>query len=62
MDLPASVANKRLTALLNPLDTTLTKNIGGGPVIVNQTSDKEICPEEHRDEGSLLTPDEGCLS
>ena len=30
--------------------------------MVNQIFDKEICPEEHRDEGSLLTPDEGCLS
>src|SRR5437016_4563983 len=25
-----SAANKRLTVLLNPLDATLTKNIGGG--------------------------------
>jgi len=30
MDLPASVANKRLTAGLSPLDATLTKNRGGG--------------------------------
>src|SRR5260370_8916721 len=30
MDLPASVANKRLTAELNPLDATLTKNQGVG--------------------------------
>src|SRR6266851_7330777 len=29
MDLPASVANKGLTAWLNPLDATLTKNRGG---------------------------------
>ena len=29
-DLPASVANKRLTVRLNPLDATLTKNGGGG--------------------------------
>ncbi len=28
----------------------------------HRDDDKEICPEEHRDEGSLLTPDEGCLS
>jgi hypothetical protein len=28
MDLPASVANKRLTAGLTPLDATLTKNRG----------------------------------
>ncbi len=24
--------------------------------MVNQISDKEICPEEHRDEGPLLNP------
>jgi len=30
MGLPASVANKRLTAWLSPLDATLTKNQGGG--------------------------------
>src|SRR6266849_7233230 len=30
MDLPASVANKRLTAKLSPLDATLTKNRGWG--------------------------------
>ena len=30
MNHPASVANKRLTALLNPLDATLTKNTGWG--------------------------------
>src|SRR5260370_16523926 len=30
MDLLASVANKRLTAELNPLDATLTKNRGVG--------------------------------
>src|SRR6266446_7885542 len=31
MDLPASVANKRLTAGLSPLDATLTKNRGVHP-------------------------------
>jgi len=31
MDLPASVANKRLTRLLSPLAATLTKNTGWGP-------------------------------
>src|SRR5712692_6730047 len=30
MDFPASVANKRLTAWLNPSDATLTKNRGEG--------------------------------
>ena len=55
MSFPASVANKGLTQRLNPLDATLTKNRGGGPVIVNQISEKEICPEEPPavgDEGS----------
>src|SRR5580704_4329878 len=28
-NLPASIANKRLTQSLNPLDSTLTKNRGG---------------------------------
>ncbi len=32
----ASVENKGLTESLNPLDATLTKNRGGGVVIVNQ--------------------------
>ena len=32
MDLPASVANKRLTSELNPLDATLTKNMGWLPI------------------------------
>ncbi len=36
MDPPASVANKRLTADLSPLDATLTKNRGVGGVMVNQ--------------------------
>ncbi len=36
MDFPASVANKRLTSGLSPLDATLTKNRGWGSVIVNQ--------------------------
>src|ERR1700687_1381695 len=36
--LPASVANKRLTVQLNPLDATLTKNRGVGAVIPATTS------------------------
>ncbi len=36
MDLPASVANKRLTAWLSPLDATLTKTGGWGRLMVNQ--------------------------
>src|SRR5260370_348646 len=37
MDLPASVANKRLTAWLSFLDATLTKKRGGGAFSVNTT-------------------------
>ena len=31
----ASVHSKRLTEMLNPLECTLTKNLGGGGLIVN---------------------------
>ena len=34
MDLPACVANKRLTVLLNSLDATLTKTGGGGLLVM----------------------------
>ena len=34
MDYPASVANKRLTPNLTPLDATLTKNTGWGPTFL----------------------------
>src|SRR6267142_5371308 len=37
---PVSVANKRLTRYLSPLDSALTKNRGRGGVMVNQTSDE----------------------
>ena len=33
---------------------TYKKHKGGGVVMVNQESDKDSCPEEHRDEGPLL--------
>src|SRR6266481_91397 len=36
MNLPTSVANKRLTQKLSPLDSALTKNTGVGGVMVNQ--------------------------
>jgi hypothetical protein len=48
-----SVDSKQLTTNLNPLESTLTKNVGGRGVMVNQISGKEVCPEEHRDEGSF---------
>jgi len=53
MDLPASVANKRLTAWLSPLDATLTKNRGvGGDAAVNQESqDRRFRPSR---KGSVL--------
>jgi len=40
VDLLVSVENKGLTENLNPLDATLTKNIGGRVVIANQTPDE----------------------
>ena len=43
MHLPASVANKRLTRYLNPLDATLTKIGGGGSPPC--ASDKDALPE-----------------
>src|SRR6266446_2085723 len=45
MDLPASVANKRLTAELSPLAATLTKNrgVGGAPLFAR--SDNDAHPE-----------------
>src|SRR5882724_178877 len=36
MGFPVRVANKRLTAWLSPLDSTLTENRGVGGVMVNQ--------------------------
>jgi len=38
MDSPASVANKRLTQLLSPLDATLTKNQGGPRPSIRESS------------------------
>jgi hypothetical protein len=53
-----SVANTELVGMLSPLDATLTKNWGwgGGGAMFNQESDKDSCPEEHRDEGSIHIP------
>src|SRR6266850_31749 len=50
MDLPASVANKRLTAELSPFDATLTKNRGVGGVIVNQLPPRLAVPTSGRDD------------
>jgi hypothetical protein len=47
--------NTRLKVLCLP---HIRENGGGGGLIVNQIPDEGICPEEHRDEGSLFTFDE----
>ncbi len=58
-DLPASVANKRLTVWLSPLDATLTKNTGVGvSVMVNQESNKNHCPK--RPPGARIDLSEPC--
>jgi hypothetical protein len=44
MDLPASVANKRLTAKLTPLAATLTRNRGVGVSIIFSTATKFQSP------------------
>ena len=50
-----NVDSNGLTGKLNRLDATLMKKQGeGGPAIVNQESEKDSCPEEHRDGGSLF--------
>ena len=47
-----NVDSNGLTGKLNRLDATLMKKQGeGGPAIVNQESEKDSCPEEHREEG-----------
>jgi hypothetical protein len=53
MDLPASVANKRLTVLVSPLDATYKKQGGGSRLwLVNQESDKDF----------LSSSDKPCLT
>ncbi len=37
---PTSVDSKQLTTTLNPPESTLTKNMGGGGVMVNHASDE----------------------
>src|SRR6266446_6027420 len=56
MKSPVSVASKGLTGSLNYLESTLTKNIGVGGVMVNQKSDKDFCPERPKGvEGSFFS-------
>src|SRR6266478_8741111 len=44
MDPPASVAYKRLTAELTPLDATLTKNRGWGVLWLTRHPTNGVCP------------------
>src|SRR5260370_38231136 len=57
MDLLASVANKRLTGCLSPLDATLTKNVGVGyprlAPLHPLSRHRESVPEEQK---CVLTP------
>src|SRR5713226_6450597 len=57
MDLPASVANKRLTAELTLLAATLTKNRGEGGIIVNSKSPEGILSRGACRTGPLLESD-----
>ena len=61
----ASIDSKQLTGKLNPSESTLTKNIGRGVVMVNQIPNERIgpfalaCPELRREsprERSLARP------
>ncbi len=46
----ASVDSKPLTLMLSLLDATLTKNVGGGPVMVNQAPDEGLSVlNDHRE-------------
>jgi hypothetical protein len=59
IDLPASVANKRLTVLAKLFRcNTYEKHGGGVPVMVNQESDKDHCPE--RSSGAKIDVSRPC--
>ena len=47
-----SLSKQTTSTLFRVID--LQKTQGEGRVMVNQLSDKDSCPEKHRDEGSLL--------
>ncbi len=53
---PRSVANKRLTVWLSPLDAKLTKNTGGGRPMIEDSdlSDRVPILSDHRERGILL--------
>jgi hypothetical protein len=50
-----SVENKGLTENLNPLDATLTKNMGEGVLWLTRNLRKDFYPEKHRNERSILS-------
>ena len=54
IDLPVSVANKRLTVWLNPLNATFTKNTGvGSRLWLTRHPTKGVCPERPSGERGL---------
>src|SRR5260370_41659880 len=54
MDLPASVANKKFTVCLSPLDATFTKTREEGSRLwLTRFPDEELCPEEYGHEEPL---------
>jgi hypothetical protein len=69
MDLPASVANKRLTIRLNPLDATLTKYRGRGQsgaiflftVQLSPVDCQPPLPRSSTDHGTRITTDDSPL-
>ena len=49
-----SVDSKQLTISLNPSESTLTKNMGGGGVMVNQATQRTVpVPSDHRESRDL---------
>src|SRR6266849_1030776 len=55
MNLPASVANKRLTPQLSPLDATITKNRGWGGTAVALLMKNSKCMETPTDSRRLFS-------
>src|SRR5712692_8475923 len=53
---PRKCCKQKTYALAKPFRCNTYKKQGGGvPVMVNQISDEEICPKEHRDEGPVFS-------
>src|SRR5260370_25530353 len=56
---PRKCCKQKTYCLAKPFRCNTYKKHGAGvSVMVNQISDEEICPEEHRDEGPLCISDE----